>query len=122
MFAIRIFEVVIIEFTQLNQISNSLFSGCSVARSSRLVWDEEVAGSNPATPTLNHSLVRKYKAILVYALKLFISNKLKRPFEQSEIRLFSMNPTIPTIKNLLLPNRKFLLIRKIPLLIFKHNI
>ncbi len=29
----------------------SLISGCSVARSSRLVWDEEVAGSNPATPT-----------------------------------------------------------------------
>ena len=27
------------------------FSGCSVARSSRLVWDQEVAGSNPATPT-----------------------------------------------------------------------
>ena len=27
------------------------FSGCSVARLSRLVWDEEVAGSNPATPT-----------------------------------------------------------------------
>ncbi len=27
-------------------------SGCSVARLSRLVWDEEVAGSNPATPTL----------------------------------------------------------------------
>ncbi len=26
-------------------------TGCSVARSSRLVWDEEVAGSNPATPT-----------------------------------------------------------------------
>ncbi len=26
-------------------------SGCSVARSSRLVWDQEVAGSNPATPT-----------------------------------------------------------------------
>ena len=26
-------------------------SGCSVARLSRLVWDEEVAGSNPATPT-----------------------------------------------------------------------
>src|SRR5690554_46709 len=29
----------------------SAFSGCSVARSSRLVWDQEVAGSNPATPT-----------------------------------------------------------------------
>ena len=28
-----------------------LISGCSVARLSRLVWDEEVAGSNPATPT-----------------------------------------------------------------------
>ena len=26
-------------------------SGCSVVRSSRLVWDQEVAGSNPATPT-----------------------------------------------------------------------
>ena len=26
-------------------------SGCSVARLSRLVWDQEVAGSNPATPT-----------------------------------------------------------------------
>ena len=27
------------------------FSGCSVARSSRLVWDQEVASSNLATPT-----------------------------------------------------------------------
>ena len=26
-------------------------SGCSVARSSRLLWEQEVAGSNPATPT-----------------------------------------------------------------------
>ena len=26
-------------------------SGCSVARLSRRVWDAEVAGSNPATPT-----------------------------------------------------------------------
>ncbi len=33
-------------------------TGCSVARSSRLVWDQEVAGSNPATPTeRNHYLV-----------------------------------------------------------------
>jgi|SaaInl1SG_22_DNA_1037389.scaffolds.fasta_scaffold00633_6 hypothetical protein len=29
------------------------FSGCSVARSSRLLWEQEVAGSNPATPTKN---------------------------------------------------------------------
>ena len=31
----------------------TLFSGCSVARSSRLLWEQEVAGSNPATPTKN---------------------------------------------------------------------
>ena len=30
----------------------TLFSGCSVARSSRLLWEQEVAGSNPATPTI----------------------------------------------------------------------
>jgi hypothetical protein len=29
----------------------TLFAGCSVARSSRLLWEQEVAGSNPATPT-----------------------------------------------------------------------
>ena len=28
------------------------FSGRSVVRSSRLVWDQEVAGSNPAAPTV----------------------------------------------------------------------
>jgi hypothetical protein len=27
------------------------FSGCSVARLARLLWEQEVAGSNPATPT-----------------------------------------------------------------------
>ena len=27
------------------------YTGCSVVRSSRMVWDHEVAGSNPATPT-----------------------------------------------------------------------
>ena len=31
--------------------SLSAISGCSVARLSRRVWDAEVAGSNPATPT-----------------------------------------------------------------------
>lgn len=34
-----------------NPCLSAFFSGCSVARSSRLVWDQEVAGSNPATPT-----------------------------------------------------------------------
>ncbi len=33
------------------RLSAFLFSGCSVARLSRRVWDAEVAGSNPATPT-----------------------------------------------------------------------
>jgi hypothetical protein len=28
-------------------------TGCSVARLSRLLWEQEVAGSNPATPTKN---------------------------------------------------------------------
>ena len=27
------------------------FAGCSVARLSRLLWEQEAAGSNPATPT-----------------------------------------------------------------------
>ena len=30
-------------------------SGCSVARLSRLLWEQEAAGSNPATPTLTPS-------------------------------------------------------------------
>jgi hypothetical protein len=28
-------------------------TGCSVARLSRLLWEQEAAGSNPATPTKN---------------------------------------------------------------------
>ena len=44
-------------------IESRIYSGCSVARLSRLVWDEEVAGSNPATPTK--------KANLVYLVGLF---------------------------------------------------
>jgi hypothetical protein len=31
-------------------------SGRSVVRSSRLVWDQEVAGSNPAAPTRGMSI------------------------------------------------------------------
>ena len=29
-----------------------VFAGCSVARLSRLLWEQEAAGSNPATPTI----------------------------------------------------------------------
>ena len=32
-------------------LSFLLFTGCSVARLSRLLWEQEAAGSNPATPT-----------------------------------------------------------------------
>ncbi len=32
-------------------------TGCSVARLSRLLWEQEAAGSNPATPTF---LIRLY--------------------------------------------------------------
>ena len=37
-----------------NPLLSALFapSGCSVARLSRLLWEQEVAGSNPATPTI----------------------------------------------------------------------
>ena len=35
----------------LSASKKSKNTGCSVARLSRRVWDAEVAGSNPATPT-----------------------------------------------------------------------
>lgn len=38
-------------------------SGCSVARLSRRVWDAEVAGSNPATPT--NLEIGKTKTLLI---------------------------------------------------------
>lgn len=38
-----------------------LLSGCSVARLSRLLWEQEVAGSNPATPTTTHKGPSKLK-------------------------------------------------------------
>ena len=34
------------------KITATAVSGCSVARLSRLLWEQEVAGSNPATPTV----------------------------------------------------------------------
>ncbi len=43
------------DVTLLNVIF-ALISGCSVARSSRLLWEQEVAGSNPATPTITLSV------------------------------------------------------------------
>ena len=36
-------------------------SGCSVARLSRLLWEQEVAGSNPATPTKQNPFEHRSK-------------------------------------------------------------
>ena len=36
-------------------------SGCSVARLSRLLWEQEAAGSNPATPTKKIENFKKIK-------------------------------------------------------------
>ena len=35
----------------MKSYQRKLISGCSVARLSRLLWEQEAAGSNPATPT-----------------------------------------------------------------------
>ena len=37
--------------TDLLSLHLQSLSGCSVARLSRLLWEQEAAGSNPATPT-----------------------------------------------------------------------
>ncbi len=34
-----------------NEATNNSISGCGSAWLERLVWDQEVAGSNPVTPT-----------------------------------------------------------------------
>ena len=34
-----------------NEVANNSISGCGSAWLERLVWDQEVAGSNPVTPT-----------------------------------------------------------------------
>ena len=48
-------------------------SGCSVARLSRLLWEQEAAGSNPATPTKVFSIILKG----LFLLRLFIF--IKKP-------------------------------------------
>ena len=62
-------------------LSAIFFSGCSVARSSRLVWDQEVAGSNPATPTKQSSLQSKgdflYNKKSELAPRFFIVQKIR---------------------------------------------
>ena len=44
------------EFQKSRYIFAAPFSGCSAARLAHLVWDQRVAGSNPATPTKEKAL------------------------------------------------------------------
>jgi hypothetical protein len=54
------------------------FSGCSVARSSRLLWEQEVAGSNPATPT--KSLLELQGGFFYFRKTLIANNYTKIDF------------------------------------------
>ncbi len=42
------------------------FSGCSAARLAHLVWDQRVAGSNPATPTKEKALSQKRQGFVFH--------------------------------------------------------
>lgn len=52
------------------------FSGCSVVRSSRLVWDQEVASSNLAIPTLKRFNLLKIKSLFLCTYSKDQSQKL----------------------------------------------
>jgi hypothetical protein len=54
-----------------NGIFAACFTGCSVARLSRLLWEQEAAGSNPATPTKTFLFSRGF----FYCQKLLSYNK-----------------------------------------------
>ena len=41
-------------------------AGCSAARLAHLVWDQRVAGSNPATPTNEKALSRKRQGFVFH--------------------------------------------------------
>ena len=43
-------------------------SGCSVARLARLLWEQEVGGSNPLTPTRQKSLLTDIKPFFIEGL------------------------------------------------------
>ena len=44
--------------------ASALKAGCSAARLAHLVWDQRVAGSNPATPTKEKTLPRKRRGFM----------------------------------------------------------
>ena len=47
------FGMVYNNFCISKNTGNDILSGCGSAWLERLVWDQEVAGSNPVTPILN---------------------------------------------------------------------
>ncbi len=48
-------------YTRKLPVCSKSFSGCSVARLARLLWEQEVASSNLATPTINSKPVCESK-------------------------------------------------------------
>ncbi len=61
-------------------------TGCSVARLSRLLWEQEAAGSNPATPTKVFSFFGKTFFLLLN--QNHIVKQLSRPDRNREGRRF----------------------------------
>ena len=47
----------------LPELNKSIIPGCSVAWLARLIWDQEVAGSNPVTPILIYARVAQWWSI-----------------------------------------------------------
>ena len=48
-------------------------TGCSAARLAHLVWDQRVAGSNPATPTKEKALPRKRQDFVLMSVESLLS-------------------------------------------------
>ena len=48
-------------------------AGCSAARLAHLVWDQRVAGSNPATPTKEKALTRKRQGFVFISVESLLS-------------------------------------------------
>ncbi len=73
------------------------YSGRSVVRSSRLVWDQEVAGSNPAAPTFKKFLLGIFQFITFQFIAV-----LHRAFqfrsEQQKVKIVILNVLIILIK------------------------
>ena len=54
-----------------------VLAGCSVVWLARLIWDQEVAGSNPVTPMIKDCLIIFETVLLNFAKLLFIKCEVK---------------------------------------------